>query len=482
MSDMALNKKKWSAWATELRATVVLSWPLVLTNVAQTALTAIGVLMMGRLGTRALAAGTLGANLFFAVLMFGVGLMSAAAPMIANELGRNRHAVKEVRRTVRQGLWSAVMISLPMWVLLWQGEPILLALGQEPDLAHQAGGYLRALQWSTLPFFAYLVLRSYLAALQQLLFALLAVTAALVFNVAANWCLMFGNLGFPNMGLPGSGLATSLSSILMFAALVLTIGLDRRFRRYRLFGRLWRPDWSRFRQFWALGLPIGVALAFEVTIFNAAVFLMGLIGADSLAAHSIAIQIASLTFMVPLGIGQAATVRVGRAYGARDPAAVGRAGWTAFALAEGFMCLSAATMLLTPRLLISPFLDLTDPANRPVIEIAVSFLAVAALFQIADGAQVVGASMLRGLRDTRLPMFYTAIGYWGIGLPLATALGFATALAGIGIWFGLATGLAVVAVLMIRRWIRREVLGLILPSTESAIVRFSRTRGINDLE
>jgi multidrug resistance protein, MATE family len=465
-----LDRTKWRAWATELRATAVLSWPLVLTNVAQTALTAIGVLMMGHLGTRALAAGTLGANLFFAALMFGVGLMSAVAPMIANELGHNRYAVKEVRRTVRQGLWSAVLISLPMWILLWQGESILLALGQEPDLAHEAGRYLRALQWSALPFFAYLVLRSYLAAMQRLLFALLAVTVALAFNVAANWCLMFGNLGFPRMGLPGSGLATSLSSILMFAALVLTIGLDRRFRRYRLFGRLWRPDWGRFWQFWTLGLPIGVALAFEVTIFNAAVFLMGLIGADSLAAHSIAIQIASLTFMVPLGIGQAATVRVGRAYGARDPAAIGRAGWAALALAEGFMCVSAAMMLLTPKLLISPFIDLADPANGPVIKIAVSFLAVAALFQIADGAQVVGASVLRGLRDTRLPMFYTAIGYWGIGLPLATALGFATALAGIGIWFGLATGLAVVAVLMIRRWIRREVLGLILSSPKRALL------------
>jgi multidrug resistance protein, MATE family len=461
MLDSTLYGMIRRAWVYELRATARLAWPLVLTNVAQTALTAIGVLMMGHLGSRALAAGTLGANLFFAVLMFGVGLMSAATPMIAQELGNNRHAVKELRRTVRQGLWSAMLISIPIWVLLWQGERILLALGQEPDLARDAGDYLRALEWSTLPFFGYLVLRSFLAAMQRLLLALVAVAVALAFNVVANWCLIFGHLGFSPMGLRGSGVATSLSTIVMFSGLILVVSLDRRFRRYRLFGRLWRPDPRRLRQFWMLGLPIGLALAFEVTIFNAAVILMGLIGADSLAAHSIAIQIASLTFMVPLGIGQAATVRVGRAFGAADAAAISRAGWTAFALAEGFMCASAAIMLLMPELLISPFLDLADPANDRVNDIAVGFLAVAALFQVADGGQVVGASMLRGLGDTRLPMIYTAIGYWGVGLPLAAALGFATALAGIGIWCGLATGLAVVAVLMIRRWIRREAFGLV---------------------
>jgi multidrug resistance protein, MATE family len=453
--------KPGTAWTDEVRATWSLAWPLILTNVGQTAMTATDVVMMGRLGARAVAAGALGVNLFFAVLIFGIGVMSATSPLIASERGRNRHAVSQVRRTVRQGLWAALLISLPSWALLWNGEAVLLALGQDPGLSAEAGAYLRTLQWGMLPFLAYLVLRSFLAALERPAWAIVAVLAALAFNVFANWVLMFGNLGSPALGLAGSGLATTLSSIMLFVALALVVALDRRFRRFRLFGDLWKPDWPRFRAFWRLGLPIGAALAFEVTIFNAAVFLMGLIGPDPLAAHAIAIQIASLTFMVPMGFGQAVSVRVGLAHGARDTAAISRAGWVSFALGVGFMTLTAMVMVIAPRLLIGGFLDLGAPENATVVELAVSFLAIAALFQVADGAQVVGAGMLRGLHDTRVPMIYAGLGYWGIGLPLGVLLGFGTPLQGLGIWIGLATGLAVVAVLMLRRWTRRDRLGLL---------------------
>jgi MATE family multidrug resistance protein len=230
-----------------------------------------------------------------------------------------------------------------------------------------------------------------------------------------------------------------------------------------LFAGFWRPDWLFLRALLRLGLPMAATLSFEVTMFNAAVFLMGLIGAASLAAHSIAIQLASLTFMVPLGIGQAVTVRVGRAYGAQDREAIRRAGWTAFWLAVVFMAAMSITMILAPRLLISAFLDTADPNNAGVIGLATSFLIFAALFQIADGAQAVGSGMLRGLHDARTPMLFALIGYWGIGLPLGVLLAFPFSLGGVGIWIGLSTGLAVVACLMIQRWLRREALGLLVP-------------------
>jgi MATE family multidrug resistance protein len=250
----------------------------------------------------------------------------------------------------------------------------------------------------------------------------------------------------------------------MFGGLALVLLFDRKFRRFHIFGRFWRADWPRFRQLWRLGLPIAATLVFEVTIFNAAVFLMGLISADAIAAHSIAIQIASVAFMVPLGFGQASTVRVGRAYGARDEAGITRAGWTAYALGVGFMALTASLMLFAPRLLIGGFLDLSEPENANVVRLAVTFLAFAALFQLVDGAQVVGAGMLRGLHDTRVPMIFAAIGYWGIGFPLGAVLAFPLGMEGVGIWIGLATGLAVVAVLMTVRWARRERLGLTRPT------------------
>lgn len=450
-----------TAWMAELRATLALGWPLILTNVAQNALMTSDVILMGWLGSDALAAGALGTNLYFAFLIFGIGLVSATSPLIAEELGRKRHSVREVRRTVRQGFWAAVTVAVPIWSVSWNGEALLLLMGQEPGLAHGAGEYMRALQWSLLPFLLYLVLRSFLSALERPGWALVIGILAIPVNLGAAYCLMFGKFGLPELGLVGAGYGTVLSSTFMFVSLSVVISLDRQLKRYFLFGRFWRPDWPRYRALWRIGVPIGLTLAFEVTIFNAAALFMGRIGANELAAHAIALQIASFCFMVPFGFSQAVTVRVGRAYGAQDPDGVSRAGWTAFALGVGFMGFTAMLMLLAPHLLISAFLDLNDPKNAPVIGFALSFLIMAALFQLVDGAQAVGAGMLRGLQDTRIPMIYAAFGYWGIGLPLGVSLAFGTSLRGVGIWIGLATGLAVVAGLMLWRWLRRERLGLL---------------------
>ena len=435
---------------------MALAWPMILTNLGQTAMNATDVMMMGRLSPQALAAGTLGSNLYVAPMIFGLGLVLAVSPMIAFELGRKRHSVRDVRRTVRQGLWAACFVAVPIWLLLWQTEAILAAMGQDPALAADAGVYVRAMQWAILPFYGFVVLRSFISALERPGWALVIVFGAVSFNVVCNYALMFGNLGFPRLELLGAGIATALSSTLMFLGMVAVIYLDRRFRRYHLLGRFWRPDWARFRDVFRLGLPIAGIYAFEVTIFNAAALLMGLIDSVSLAAHAIAIQIAAIAFMIPMGIGQAATVRVGRAFGSGDMAGLSRAGWTAFVMGVSFMAMTAVLMIVAPRALIFAFIDTAAPENLPVVELAITFLALAALFQIVDGAQAVGAGMLRGLQDTTIPMIYAAMGYWGVGLPLGVILAFPLGYKGVGIWIGLSAGLAVVAVLLLTRWLRRE--------------------------
>jgi MATE family multidrug resistance protein len=468
MHDGRENRR---AWRGELAATLALGSPLILTNLAQIGLTTADVILMGWLGSATLAAGALGTNIYFAFLIFGIGLVTATAPLIAQELGRKRHSVRDVRRTVRQGLWAAVAISIPVWLVLWNAERILLRLGQDPALAAEAAPYVRTLQWAFLPFLASVVLRSFLSALQRPGWILAFGLLALPLNIAIAWAFMFGRLGAPALGLAGAGVATTVATLFIFGGLALVIATDRKLRRYRLFGRFWRSDWRRFRTIWRIGLPIGGTLLFEVGLFNAAAFVVGLFGPEPLAAHAIALQIASFTFMVPLGLSQAATVRVGLAYGARNPDGIRRAGWTAYALGVGFMACVALLLVAFPRTLAGIFLDAADPNNERVIALAVTFLGFAALFQVVDGAQAVGAGMLRGLNDTRVPMLYAALGYWGIGATLGVALAFPAGLEGAGIWIGLATGLAVVAVLMLRRWLRRTELGLLgeahLPSVRA---------------
>ncbi len=448
-------------WRTEMRATVLLALPLVFGNLAQSAIYATDLIWVGRLGADSLAAAALGVNLYTACMIFGMGLMTAASPMIASERGRRLNSVRDVRRTVRQSWWAAVTIAIPLWIAMWNGETLLLLMDQDPALAAMAGGMLRWLQWGLLPYLFFLVLRNYISALERPHWAVGVLAAGLPVNALLAWIFIFGHLGIPAMGLPGAGLASALTNLLLFLGLLLVIRTDRQFRRYRLLGRFWVPDWPRYRAVWALGLPIAVTLAFEVTVFNAAVFLMGLIDKPSLAAHAIAIQIAAMAFMVPMGLAQAATVRVGFWQGRGDARAVARAGWLSLAIAFGFYVLAAMVLIGAPRLLIGVFLDLADPANALVVRLAVSFLAVAALFQIVDGAQAVGAGVLRGLHDTRVPMLYAGIGYWVVGIGVGTVLAFPLGLRGIGIWLGLASGLAAVAVLMVRRWIRRDRLGLV---------------------
>jgi MATE family multidrug resistance protein len=461
MQIESTDASKHAAWRDEFRAMLSLGWPLVLTNLAQIALTTTDVIVLGRLGPEALAAGALGVSLYFGILIFGIGVMTATSPLMAEAIGRRRRGVRDIRRTFRQGLWAAAMIALPAWLVLWHAETVLLLFGQQPQVAADAQIFVRALQWGFLPFLGFIALRSFVAVLERPLWALLVTGVAILFNIAANWVLVFGHLGMPVMGLRGSGLATALSNTFLFAALAVVVSVHPRFRRYHLFGRWWRPDWPRLVSLWRLGLPIGASLVFEISVFSAAVFLMGQFGTVAVAAHSIAFQIVSATFMVPLGLSQAATVRVGRAHGAGDRDGVTRAGWTAFGFAVAFMASMSLLMLTAPRTLISVFIDIGDPANAMVVSTAVSFLFWGAIFQIADGAQSVGAGMLRGLQDTSVPMLYAALGYWGFGMPLSLLFAFKLGFGSVGIWIGLAAGLVAVAIVMIRRWTMRERLGLL---------------------
>lgn len=448
-------------WMTEARALLLLAVPLIIGNLAWSLIATTDLLLLGRLGSDAVGAGALALNLYNAFMVFGMGIGAAVSPMIASERGRASHAVREIRRSVRQSLWAIVALCIPIWLVLWHCRDILLLLGQDRRLADMAGTLMRGLQWALLPYLAFSVLRNAVSALERPFWGVAIVAAAVPVNLAAGWALIFGHLGLPALGLFGAGLASSLSALFMMVGLTLVLLIDRRFRRYHLLGRFWVPDWSRFRYVWRLGLPIAITLTLEVTVFNASAFLLGLLGRAPLAAHAIAIQIAALCFMVPMSIAQAGTIRVGFRFGQGDRTGMASAGWFALILGVGFAACTASLLLVAPRPLIGIFLDTDAPSNAEVTALAVSYLSIAALFQLADGAQVIGAGVLRGLHDTRVPMLFAAVGYWVIGIGVGAFLAFRTPLAGVGIWIGLATGLSVVAAMMVTRWAMRERLGLV---------------------
>lgn len=450
-----------SPFRAELRATLRLAVPLALANILQMAVYASDVIFVARIGQHALAAASLATSLFGVFMVGLMGLTGAAAPLIAAELGRRRHAVREVRRTLRMALWLAVLSGSGGMALCWAGEPIMLATGQSPALAHAAGGFLRILSLAMIPMVATAVLRAFVAALGRPVFATAITALAVCVNATGNWLLIFGNLGFPALGLAGSAIASVTTSVLACAAYVAAIATDRRLRRYRAFGRWWRLRWARLAELVRVGLPIGAIVIAEGGMFAAAAYLMGVIGEAELAAHALALQLASVFFQVPFGVGQAATIRVGYHFGARDAAAAGRAGWAALGAGTAFSALSAALMLFTPRLLLSAYVDVTAPANAALVALAVGYLAIAAAFQFFDSAQAIAASALRGLQDTRMPMVIAIAGYWLGGFATAAMLGLGTSLRGVGVWLGLAVGLVIVAALLLRRWRGRERLGLL---------------------
>ncbi len=450
-------------WGAETRATLALAWPMILTNLSQFALMLTDGIFLGRLGTEALAASTLGANLFWAVLAPVFGLALAAAPMVAQTRGRGCGFVRGMRRDVRAAVWACLAGTIPVWALLWHAGAVLEVLGQDPALATLAGDYVRALMWG-MPFFCgFIILRGFLGAEERPGWALAVSLAGVALNVPLNWWLIHGGLGVPALGVVGAGLASSLCNVFMFGGLVGVIALDRRLRRFRILGRFWRFDAARLRDVAVIGLPIAGAMLLEIAVFSTAAIATGWLGAVPVAAHAIAIQVASATFMVPMGIGQAATSRVGLMAGAGRPGAAARAGHVAVAMGAGFMAASAVMLILLAGPLAWLFLTPGNPGAAETAALAATLLAVAGLFQLADGVQAVAAGALRGLKDTGVPMLLAGLGYWVIGLPTGLALAFPAGLGALGLWIGLATGLLIVAVLMLRRWIRMSATGGLTP-------------------
>jgi MATE family multidrug resistance protein len=419
-----VNHSRPSPWRAELRATVALALPLVGTQLAQIATMTTDVVLLGRLSAEALAAGALGANVVYVLITLMFGILMAVSPMVAQAVGRKLHYMRDVRRSVRQGLWVTIAIGVPCMVVIWHAEALLLAIGQEPANAAGAGAYSRAMLWGFLPAAGFMLLRLFVAALERPRPALVVMLLAVVLNGVLAWGMIFGRLGLPALGVAGAGFATSIANIFSFVALLGFILVDRRLRRFHILGRIWRPDWRRFREMLRVGLPIGIILLLEVGLFSAAVQLMGLIGTAELAAHQIAIQCASLAFMVALGIGQAATVRIGLCAGARDAMGIKRAGWVAIGLGIVFMSGTALLMWMAPRALTGLFVDVARPENARVVSLAVAFLGLAALFQVFDGVQAIALGALRGLKDTRVPALFAMFGYWVIGFPAGAALAF----------------------------------------------------------
>ncbi len=449
------------SWGEELVRTARLGAPLVLAQLTQIAIFSTDVLMLGWLGPEALAASALAVNLFFMFNFTGMGIATACAPLIAAALGKSSHAVRDVRRSFRSALHAALIFTVPSWLILWNCEAVLLLFKQDPALAHEAGRYMRVIMWSLLANLLIIVFRTVLTALGRPSPTLVVTVGGLVVNAALNWMLIFGNWGAPPLGLVGAGLASLITTTLMALGLGAFIVLHPKVRRFHLFGRMQRIDRARLAAIFRIGTPIALTLAFEVSVFGAAVYLMGWINIASVAAHAIALQIASITFMVPMGLSQATVIRVGLAFGANDRRWIGWAGSASLVLAMGFMSVAALVIWMIPRELAGLFLDVDNPRAVEVLDLAARFLLVAALFQLFDGAQVIGAAMLRGLQDTRVPMLFAGLGYWVAGLGTGYVLAFQAGWQGFGIWVGLALGLAVVSVLMIWRWSWRERLGLV---------------------
>jgi len=447
----------------EFAATLRLAGPLALANLLQMAIAATDVIFVARLGAIELAASSLAIAIYGLLLWTLSGMTGTVAALISEELGRKRHSVREVRRSVRMALWLGAGSGLATLVIIPLAAPIMALTGQDPAIAPLAAHFLAILMLAVAPMLVANVLRNFVSALGRPIFAT-AITALMIgVNALGNYVLINGHFGMPALGLTGSAVATVITGWCFAFSYVLAIRFDRRLRRYAIWGNILRPHWDRMRSLLRLGLPVGVTILAEGGIFSAAAFMMGALGALPLAAHTLALQIAAVAFQVPFGVGQAATIRVGYYYGARQPLAAGRAGWVAIATGTGFMAFTALLMLLAPHLLLSAYIDSTAPQNAGLMALAASFMVVAAAFQLADGVQAVAMGALRGLQDTRVPMAFALFGYWIPGLACCLWLGFLTPLAGTGIWIGLALGLFVVAALMLHRWSRRDRLGLLAP-------------------
>ena len=440
-------------WTEHFRAVLTLGLPLVGTNIAGFLIHMTDTLMLGWYDVSALAAATLATSFWFVLYIFGSGFAMAVMPLVATAHTSGDDV--RVRRVTRMGLWLSLMFAVAVLPILFWSEAVFLALGQEAEIAALAQEYLRIAAFGMIPGLIVAVFRSFLSALERTGFILFLTLVSLILNAVINYALIFGNFGAPELGLRGAAIA----SVFVQAswALGCAIYIARQLPQFRLFQRWWRSDRTIMVEVFALGVPIGLTMLAESGLFSASAVLMGMLGEIELAAHGIAIQIAGAAFMWHLGMSQAATVRAGNALGRRDASGMRRGAWTAIAVSGVFAILAVIAFLTVPELMASAFIDPDDPARDAVMAVAVVLLAMAALFQFVDAAQVMALGLLRGVQDTKVPFYIAAFSYWVIGIPVSYVLGFHSPLGAAGIWLGLVAGLSFAAVLLMVRFWRRGI-------------------------
>jgi len=441
-----------NGWGTHFRATFSLGIPLIGAQLAQLGIHTTDVVILGRLGAAHLAAIVLSAQFFFTVFILGSGFANAVMPMVAQAYGRG-DAVS-VRRAVRMGMWVALAYSALMIPLFYNVERILLYAGQKPEVAALAGSYLKIAQWGMAPGLLFMTLRGLVSAHGRAGIVLYVTIIILSVNAFFAYALVLGHFGFPALGMEGAAIVSFCVNLLSFLLITAYIQSRPDMRRYELFVRFWKPDWGALREVVHLGLPIGLTMLAEVGLFTGASLLMGNIGTLQLAAHGIALQLASIAFMIPLGLAQAGTVRVGVAHGRGDRLGVVRAALAVLMIAAVIAVSGGILFALVPTTLASIFLDKAGADSAAVLAIAGPFVVIAGIFQLVDGLQAIAAGLLRGLKDTRIPMVLALISYWPIGFFCAWFFAFPAGFGGIGVWFGFLSGLAAAAVLLNWRFYR----------------------------
>ncbi|EIE49079.1 multidrug transporter MatE [Salipiger aestuarii] len=436
------------SYGAHARAILRLGLPLIGGHLAQLSISFTDAAMIGRYGVPELAALTLSTTVFSVFFLFGSGFAWAVMPMVAQAATADDDT--RIRRVTRMGLWlSGAFFAMAMPVM-WFAEPILNALGQNPQVAAGAGDYLRIAGVGLLPALATMVLKSYLAALERTRVVFWITVAAALANGAANYALIFGHWGAPELGIRGAAIASLLAHGVSLAGVIAYARL--RLPQYPLWQRFWRPDPEAMAEVFALGWPIGLTTLAEVGLFAATSIFIGWFGTAPLAAHGIALQISSATFMVHLGLANVATVRAGQARGRNAGAFLERDARTALGLSVVAVAITVALFVLIPERLIALFLSPDDPERDAILPIGVALLMMAAVFQLVDALQVVTLGLLRGLQDTRAPMLIAGLSYWGLGLPSAWALGLVAGWGPVGIWSGLCIGLGAAAVLLLHRF------------------------------
>lgn len=433
------------------RAVLVLGLPLIGSHMAQFALHVTDTIMLGWYGVTDLAAGALGATVFFTFFTLGMGYANAVMPMVATSAASDNDT--EVRRATRMGMWLSIGYALAVLPFFLFARPILLAAGQEHEVATLGGAYLAIVGFGIGPALLVMVLKSYLAALGRTQIVLWVTVSAVFVNIGLNWVFIFGNLGMPAMGARGAAVASVIVQLFTLGIMLAYAAWLPALRRYTLLARFWRPDWAAMRQVNALGLPIGLAMLAETGLFAASAVMMGWLGTQALAAHSIALEITAMFFMIHMGLSNAATVLVGRARGRGDIEGLRAAARAALILSMAVAFATMAVYLVAGELMVGAFLNPNDPERAIIVLLGTTLLMVAALFQLADGGQAMAMGLLRGIQDTKMPLIIAAVSYWLIGIPLSYALAFLAGFEGVGMWFGMVAGLSVAALaLLVRFW------------------------------